>query len=108
MGGGSDASPVTLSDKSCKSFVINGIDPFLHDAEYVESLDAGIGEFDVSERVREGLYRPPMGFAAAMTLHRAWSDATMPDLLTEMDCCSMASWMEVQSRLFILSNSSMR
>ena len=31
-----------------------------------------------------------MGFAAAMTEHRAWSCVTMPALLIEMLCCSIA------------------
>lgn len=36
-------------------------------------------------------YRPPSGFAAAMTEHRACSCVTMPALEMEMLCCSMAS-----------------
>ena len=61
-----------------------------------------------SERVHELSYRPPIGLAAAMTEHRAWREVTMPALDIEMDCCSMASWIEVRSCSFILSNSSMR
>mmetsp|Transcript_574 Transcript_574/g.1322 ORF Transcript_574/g.1322 Transcript_574/m.1322 type:complete len:241 (-) Transcript_574:592-1314(-) len=61
-----------------------------------------------SDRVQELSYRPPMGLAAAITEQRAWRDVTIPALETEMDCCSMASWMEVRSCSFILSNSSMR
>ena len=55
-----------------------------------------------------GSYRPPMGLAAAMTEHLALSEATMPALVMEMVCCSMASWMEVLSASFILSNSSIK
>lgn len=49
-----------------------------------------------------------MGLAAAITAQRACSEVMMPALEMEMDCCSMASWMEVRSASFILSNSSMR
>ncbi|KFM22527.1 hypothetical protein F751_0086, partial [Auxenochlorella protothecoides] len=52
--------------------------------------------------------RPPTGLAAASTEHRAWSWVTIPALLMEMDCCSMASWMDTRSASFILSNSSIR
>jgi hypothetical protein len=61
-----------------------------------------------SEKVFDASYRPPTGLAAAMTEHRAWREVTMPALEMEMDCCSMASWMETRSWSFILSNSSMR
>mmetsp|Transcript_10268 Transcript_10268/g.25163 ORF Transcript_10268/g.25163 Transcript_10268/m.25163 type:complete len:255 (-) Transcript_10268:492-1256(-) len=43
-----------------------------------------------------------------MTEQRAWRLVTMPALLMEMDCCSIASWMLTRSWSFILSNSSMR
>ena len=43
-----------------------------------------------SAKVREESYRPPMGFAAAMTEHLACSCVTMPALLMEMLCCSIA------------------
>lgn len=43
----------------------------------------------------------PMGLAAAMTVHRACSEVTMPALEMEMLCCSMASWMLVLSASFI-------
>lgn len=42
-----------------------------------------------------------MGLAAAMTVHLACSDVTMPALEMEMLCCSMASWMLVLSASFI-------
>jgi len=45
-----------------------------------------------------------MGLAAAMTAQRACSVVTMPALEIEMLCCSMASWMDVRSWSFILSN----
>jgi hypothetical protein len=43
-----------------------------------------------SAKVRDESYLPPMGFAAATTEQRAWSDVTMPALDTEIVCCSMA------------------
>ena len=62
----------------------------------------------LSEKVRDESYLPPTGFAAAMTEHRACSEVTMPALEIEMDCCSIASWMDTRSWSFILSNSSIR
>jgi hypothetical protein len=41
---------------------------------------------------------PPVGLAAAMTEQRACSEVTIPALLTEMLCCSIASWMETLHR----------
>mmetsp|Transcript_32058 Transcript_32058/g.83971 ORF Transcript_32058/g.83971 Transcript_32058/m.83971 type:complete len:274 (+) Transcript_32058:976-1797(+) len=58
--------------------------------------------------VSDDWYFPLMGLAAAMTAHRAWSEVTMPALEIEMVCCSIASWIEVRSWSFILSNSSIR
>jgi hypothetical protein len=49
-----------------------------------------------------------MGLEAAMTEHLALRVATIPALEIEMVCCSMASWIEVRSESFILSNSSIR
>lgn len=43
----------------------------------------------------------PMGLAAAMTVHLACSEVTMPALEMEMLCCSMASWILVLSASFI-------
>lgn len=43
----------------------------------------------------------PIGLAAAITVHLACSDVTMPALEMEMLCCSMASWMLVLSASFI-------
>ena len=40
----------------------------------------------LSLKLKEGLYTPPIGFAAAITEHRAWSDVMMPALEIEMDC----------------------
>mmetsp|Transcript_51737 Transcript_51737/g.172663 ORF Transcript_51737/g.172663 Transcript_51737/m.172663 type:complete len:270 (-) Transcript_51737:1239-2048(-) len=62
--------------------------------------------FSVKES--DGSYVPLSGFAAAMTAQRACSVAMMPALEMEMDCCSIASWIEVRSASFILSNSSIR
>lgn len=42
-----------------------------------------------------------MGLAAAMTVHLACSEVTMPALEMEMLCCSMASWILVLSASFI-------
>lgn len=42
-----------------------------------------------------------MGLDAAMTVHLACSEVTMPALEMEMLCCSMASWMLVLSASFI-------
>mmetsp|Transcript_8990 Transcript_8990/g.21921 ORF Transcript_8990/g.21921 Transcript_8990/m.21921 type:complete len:260 (-) Transcript_8990:1443-2222(-) len=52
-------------------------------------------------------YRPYRGFAAAITEHRACSDAQMPAFAMEMVCCSIASWIATRSSFRILSNSSM-
>ncbi len=49
----------------------------------------------------EGSYLPPIGLAAAMMEQRACNDVTMPALLIEMLCCSIASWMLVRSWSFI-------
>lgn len=43
----------------------------------------------------------PMGLEAAMTVHLACSEVTMPALEMEMLCCSMASWILVLSASFI-------
>jgi hypothetical protein len=48
------------------------------------------------------------GFAAAITLHLAFKFATIPAFEIEMLYCSIASWMEVRSCSFILSNSSIK
>jgi len=53
-------------------------------------------------------YVPFTGFAAAITEQRALREATIPAFDIEMLYCSMASWIEVQSASFILSNSSIR
>lgn len=44
-----------------------------------------------SAKVLLGSYLPSSGLAAAITLQRACSCVTMPALLIEIDCCSMAS-----------------
>lgn len=44
-----------------------------------------------------------MGLEAAMTVHLACSEVTMPALEMEMLCCSMASWILVLSASFIWS-----
>mmetsp|Transcript_54617 Transcript_54617/g.119137 ORF Transcript_54617/g.119137 Transcript_54617/m.119137 type:complete len:232 (-) Transcript_54617:1589-2284(-) len=62
----------------------------------------------LSWKETEESYRPLTGLAAAMTAQRAGSCALMPALAMEMVCCSMASWIDVRSLSFILSNSSMR
>jgi hypothetical protein len=38
-----------------------------------------------------------MGFAAAITLHLAYKLVMIPALEIEIDCCSIASWIEVLS-----------
>eukprot|EP00268_Persea_americana_P047389 TRINITY_DN4936_c0_g1_i1.p1 TRINITY_DN4936_c0_g1~~TRINITY_DN4936_c0_g1_i1.p1 ORF type:complete len:108 (+),score=3.12 TRINITY_DN4936_c0_g1_i1:333-656(+) len=53
-------------------------------------------------------YLPPIGFAAAITEHRALRDVTIPAFDMLMLCCSMASCILALSRSFMLSNSSMR
>mgnify|MGYP001807879495 CR=1 FL=1 len=53
-------------------------------------------------------YLPPTGFAAAITLHLACSVVTIPALEIEMLYYSMASWIDVLSCSFILSNSSIK
>lgn len=47
------------------------------------------------------LFYVPMGLEAAMTVHLACSEVTMPALEMEMLCCSMASWILVLSASFI-------
>jgi hypothetical protein len=42
-----------------------------------------------------------MGLEAAMTEHRACRDVTIPAFEIDIDCCSMASWIDVRSRSFI-------
>mmetsp|Transcript_27238 Transcript_27238/g.72316 ORF Transcript_27238/g.72316 Transcript_27238/m.72316 type:complete len:225 (+) Transcript_27238:692-1366(+) len=71
-------------------------------------LRIGSVRFTFCAKVRCGSYLPSVGLATATTAHRAFKVATMPALETEMVCCSMASWREVLSLSFILSNSSMR
>lgn len=53
-------------------------------------------------------YLPFIGLAAAITEHLAYRVATIPALEIEIDCCSIASWIEVLSWSFILSNSSIK
>lgn len=54
------------------------------------------------------LYLPYIGLATAITAHLAFKLATIPAFEILMDYCSMASWIEVLSLSFILSNSSIR
>ena len=54
------------------------------------------------------LYRPWRGLAAAITEHLALRLVTIAALEIEILCCYMASWMDVRSCSFILSNSSIR
>ena len=54
------------------------------------------------------MYVPLIGFAAAITEQRAYRLVIIPALEIEIDYCSMASWIEVLSLSFILSNSSIR
>ena len=61
-----------------------------------------------SMNVREGSYLPPIGFEAAIMEQRACNEVTIPALEIEILCCSIASWIDVRSWSFILSNSSMR
>jgi hypothetical protein len=49
-----------------------------------------------------------IGFAAAITEHRALRLVTIPALEIEIDYYSMASWIDVRSLSFILSNSSIK
>jgi len=49
-----------------------------------------------------------MGFAAAITEQRAYKLVMIPALEIEIDYCSIASWIEVLSQSFILSNSSIK
>lgn len=53
-------------------------------------------------------YTPPIGFAAAITEHLACNDVTIPALEIDIDYYSIASWIEVLSCSFILSNSSIK
>lgn len=57
-----------------------------------------------SENDAAGLYLPCTGLAAAITEHLALRLVTIPAFDIEMLCCSMASWMDVLSCSFILSN----
>lgn len=62
-----------------------------------------------TNRRKKRLFRAPnFGLAAAITLHRARREVTIPALEIEMLCCSMASCIDTRSRSLILSNSSMR
>lgn len=61
-----------------------------------------------SAKVLDESYRPMTGFAAAMTEHLALSVVMMPAFEMEIDCCSIASWIDVRSWSFILSNSSIK
>jgi len=53
-------------------------------------------------------YFPLTGFAAAITLHLAYRVATIPAFDIEMLYYSIASWIDVLSCSFILSNSSIK
>ena len=50
------------------------------------------------------LYLPWIGFAAAITEHLALKEVTIPALEIEILCCYIASWIDVLSCSFILSN----
>lgn len=62
----------------------------------------------LSLKLKALLQFPLIGLAAAITLHLAQSEVTIPALDIEMDYYSIASWMEVLSWSFILSNSSIK
>ncbi len=51
----------------------------------------GSDKSTLSEKEFAGLYRPCIGFAAAITEHRALKLATIPALEIEILCCSIAS-----------------
>ncbi len=68
----------------------------------------GSERFTLSAKLRELLYLPWRGLAAAITLHLALSWATIPALEMEIVCCYIASWIDVLSWSFILSNSSIK
>lgn len=53
-------------------------------------------------------YVPLIGLAAAITAHLAFKDATIPAFEIDILYYSIASWIDVQSASFILSNSSIR
>ena len=59
-------------------------------------------EFSLKESCE--LYLPFTGLAAAIIEHLALRVATIPALDIEIDCCSIASWMDVLSCSLILSN----
>jgi hypothetical protein len=69
----------------------------------IGSLNSTLSLKDLS-----GLYVPWIGLAAAITEHLARNDVTIPALEIEIDCCYIASWIEVLSASFILSNSSIK
>ena len=62
----------------------------------------------LSLKVREESYLPPIGFAAEITEHLACKLVTIPAFEMEIDCCSIASWIDTRSWSFILSNSSIK
>ena len=61
-----------------------------------------------SLKCKLGLYRPPLGLAAAITAHLAERVALIPALEMLICCCSMASCRLVLSWSLILSNSSIK
>ena len=65
-------------------------------------------KFVLSLKLFPSIYRPFIGFAAAITLHLAFKLVTIPAFDIEIVCCYIASWIEVLSISFILSNSSIK
>ena len=78
----------------------------MHTESKRERIGSERSTFSANES--DASYRDPFGLAAAMTAQRACSVAVIPALAMEIDCCSIASWIDVRSPSFILSNSSIR
>src|SRR5271155_3889354 len=68
----------------------------------ISNLDKmGSVKLTFSANGTSGLYFPRAGLAAAMIEQRACNVVTIPALDIEMDCCSIASWIEVLRMLFL-------
>lgn len=64
----------------------------------------GSDKSTLSEKFSFESYRPLLGLAAATTEHLALKLVTIPAFDIEILCCYMASWIDVRSYSFILSN----
>jgi len=93
------APNVRLDNKSRQFFVIDCIRRVTNNAYDIKPRQDWLRQVNVFGT--SGLYFPLARLAAAMIEQRACNVVTIPALDIEMDCCSIASWIEVLRKLFL-------